>query len=52
MGVGSGWEARDRLYLPIIGGRKGWAVGLQPHLILRVLYRIIFYHRNIFLSIY
>ena len=35
-----------------IGGGKGGAMGLQPHLILRVLHRIlIFYHRNIFFSV-
>ena len=35
-----------------IGGRKDGAMGLQPHLILRVLHRIlIFYHRNIFFPV-
>ena len=35
-----------------IGSGKGGAMGLQPHLILRVLHRIfIFYHRNIFFSV-
>ena len=32
--------------------RKGAAMELEPHLILRVLHRIlVFYHRNIFLSV-
>ena len=35
-----------------IGGRKGGAMGLQLHLILRVLHRIlIFHHRDIFFSV-
>ena len=36
----------------VIGGGKGGAMGLQPHLILRCLHRIlIFYHRNIFFPV-
>ena len=36
----------------IIGSGKGGAMGLQPHLILRVLHWIlIFYHRNIFFPV-
>ena len=37
---------------PAIGGGKGGGMGLKPHLILRVLHRIlIFYHRNIFFPV-
>ena len=36
----------------IIGGGKGGAMELQPHLILSVLHRMfIFYHRNVFFSV-
>ena len=39
-------------YIGIIGGGKGGAMGLQPHLILRMLHRIlIFYHRDIFFPV-
>ena len=38
--------------LMVLGGRKGGAMGLQPHLILRMPHRIlIFYHRNIFFPV-
>ena len=37
------------IYISYISGRKGGAMGLQSHLILRVLHRIlIFYHREIY----
>ena len=34
--------------LPPIGGRKGGAMGVQPHLILRVLHRILFFTIEMF----
>ena len=40
-----------QVVLKYIGGRKGGAMGLEPHLILRVLHRILVYHRNIFFSV-
>ena len=45
-------DSRLLLRAANIGGGKGGAMGLQPHLNLRVLHwMFIFYHRNIFFSV-
>ena len=37
-------------YIPIIGGRKGGAMWLKPHLISKCSIGFQFYHRNIFIQ--
>ena len=55
--IGDNYNAKEKKHnsnpcaVAVIGGRKGGAMGLQPHLVIRVLHRSLFFTIEIFSSL-